>query len=131
MASVEMNMAKQVQLLCKAADLEPKNKGYRSDCEVRKAALINNDRQALRTALDANDNGQTAKAKRYAGYVSAFDPETHRQAEQLLAKLNGSEPPSQSGGNPPADKCNECGRSDKCECRAKPERRSRAGPGDV
>lgn len=90
-ANAEPNQEKQVLLLCKAADLEPKNKEYRKDCDVSKGALINSDRQALKTALDANDAGQAAKAKRYAKYVSSLDPDTHRQAEQLLAKLNAAE----------------------------------------
>ncbi len=101
-ASSEMNQEKQVQLLCKAADLEPGNKVYRSECEVRKAALINNDRQALKTALDANDAGQVAKAKRYAKYVSSFDADTHHQAEQLLAKLNGADSSPQATVSPAA-----------------------------
>jgi tetratricopeptide (TPR) repeat protein len=90
-ANSEPNQEKQVLLLCKAADLEPKNKDFRKDCDVSKAALINSDRQALKTALDASDAGQAAKAKRYAKYVSSLDPDTHHQAEQLLAKLNAED----------------------------------------
>ncbi|MEO6801991.1 MAG: hypothetical protein ABI197_01965 [Granulicella sp.] len=93
-ANAEPNQEKQVLLLCKAADLEPKNKDYRKDCDISRGALINSDRQALKTALDANDAGQAAKAKRYAKYVSSLDPDTHRQAEQLLAKLNAAEAPA-------------------------------------
>lgn len=99
-ASSEMNQEKQVQLLCKAADLDPKNKEYRNECEVRKAALINSDRQALKTALDASDAGQTSKAKRYAKYVSSFDADTHHQAEQLLAKLSGTDAPASPSPTP-------------------------------
>ncbi|WP_198152234.1 hypothetical protein [Granulicella tundricola] len=91
-ANTEPNQEKQVILLCKAADMEPKNKDFRKDCDVSRAALINSDKQALKTALDANDAGQAAKAKRYAKYVSNLDPDTHHQAEQLLAKLNGPGP---------------------------------------
>jgi hypothetical protein len=90
-ANSEPNQEKQVLLLCKAADLEPKNKEFRKDCDVSKAALINSDHQALKTAQDANDAGQAAKAKRYAKYVSSLDPDTHRQAEQLLAKLSAAD----------------------------------------
>lgn len=86
-ANAEPNQEKQVQLLCRAADLEPKNKDFRKDCDVSKAALISSDKQSLKTALDASDAGQTAKAERYAKYVSGLDPETHRQAAQLLARL--------------------------------------------
>jgi hypothetical protein len=93
-ANSESNQEKQVQLLCKAADLEPKNKEFRKDCDVSKAALINSDKQALKTALDASDAGQAAKAKRYAKYVSSLDPDTRHQAEQLLAKLNAADAPA-------------------------------------
>jgi tetratricopeptide (TPR) repeat protein len=100
-AGNEINQEKQVQLLCKASELEPKNSEYKNLCETRKATLINNDRQALKTALDASDAGQVAKAKRYAKYVSAFDPETHKQAEQLLAKLNGADTSSPAAAATP------------------------------
>ncbi|HEY0264259.1 MAG TPA: hypothetical protein VGC07_07030 [Granulicella sp.] len=97
-ANAETNQEKQVQLLCQAADLEPKNKEFRKDCEVSRAALINSDRQALKTALDANDAGQAAKAKRYAKYVSSLDPDTFHQAQQLLAKLNAADSAAPAGG---------------------------------
>jgi predicted TPR repeat methyltransferase len=101
-ANSEPNQEKQVMLLCKAADLEPKNKEFRKDCDVSKAALINSDRQALKTAQDANDAGQAAKAKRYAKYVSSLDPDTHHQAEQLLAKLNAADAAPAAPAAPPA-----------------------------
>lgn len=100
-ANAEPNQEKQVLLLCKAADLEPKNKEFRKDCDVSKAALISSDRQSLKTALDASDAGQVAKAKRYAKYVSSLDPDTHRQAEQLLAKLNAPTPAAAPAAPPP------------------------------
>ncbi len=92
-ANAESNQERVVQLLCKAADLEPKNKDYRKDCDVGRTALINSDKTMLKTAQEASDAGKIATAKRYAKYVSALDPELHRQAEQLLAKLNGTEVP--------------------------------------
>src|SRR5882757_889085 len=92
-ANSETSQEKQVQLLCKAADLESKNKEYRKDCDMARNALITSDKQALKTALDAADSQQTAKAKRYAKYVSSLDPDTHRQAEQLLARLNAGDAP--------------------------------------
>jgi|GEM_PF-3519017 len=102
-ANSETSQEKQVQLLCKAADLESKNKEYRKDCDMARNALITSDKQALKTALDAADSQQTAKAKRYAKYVSSLDPDTHRQAEQLLAKLNAGDapPPTTAPVTPP------------------------------
>ena len=99
-ATAESNQEKVVQLLCKAADMEPKNKDYRKDCDVSRTALITSDKTMLKTAQDASDAGKIVTAKRYAKYVSSLDPELHRQAEQLLAKL--SAPDTQSGGGPVA-----------------------------
>ncbi len=89
-AMAESNQERQVQLLCQAADLEPGNKQYRNDCNTSKAAMIASDKQALKTAQDAIEAGQTSKARRYAKYVSTFDPDLHKQAEQLLAKLDST-----------------------------------------
>ena len=109
-ANSETSQEKQVQLLCKAADLEPKNKEYRKDCDLAKNALITSDKQALKTALDAADSQQAAKAKRYAKYVSSLDPDTHRQAEQLLARLNAADaPPPPTAPATPAPQQNQSG----------------------
>ena len=87
-AETETKQETQILLLCKAADLEPKNKAYRKDCSDGKAALITSDRQALKTAQDAADANQVEKAKRYAGYVTVLDAELHKQAQQLITKLS-------------------------------------------
>lgn len=96
-ANAESNQERVVQLLCKAADAEPKNKEYRKDCDVGRAALVSSDKTMLKTAQDASDAGKIATAKRYAKYVSSLDPELHKQAEQLLAKLNAADTPSTGG----------------------------------
>ncbi len=99
-ANAESNQEKVVQLLCKAADMEPKNKDYRKDCDVGRTALISSDKTMLKTAQDASDAGKIATAKRYAKYVSSLDPDLHRQAEQLLAKLNAPDAPTGGGTIP-------------------------------
>ena len=93
-AETETNQEKQVLLLCKAADLEPKNKDFRKDCNDRKASMISSDRQALKTAQDAADANQPDKAKRYAKYVSSLDSDLHQQAQQLIAKLSAPATPA-------------------------------------
>ena len=64
--------------------------------------MISADRQALKTAQDASDSGQPVKAKRYAKYVSSLDPDLHKQAEQLLAKLDAPAAPPPPATSQPA-----------------------------
>ncbi len=101
-ANAESNQEKVVQLLCKAADMDPRNKDYRKECDTGRAALVASDKTMLKTAQDASDAGKIATAKRYANYVSSLDPELHRQAQQLLSKLGAPEAATTGGtGTPP------------------------------
>ncbi|WP_263385461.1 hypothetical protein [Granulicella arctica] len=93
------DQGKAVQLLCQAAKMEPKNKEFQNDCDTARIEMIRADKDSLRTAQDAADANNAAKAKRYAAYVSITDPELHRQAAELMAKLNA---PAEKPASPAA-----------------------------
>ncbi len=93
-ALAEPDQVKAVEMLCRAADMAPKNQEYRNTCNTAKRTKIDSDRNYLKTAQDDFDAGKMDGAKRYAKYVTKLDPELYQQAQQLLAKLNGGSQPA-------------------------------------
>jgi len=76
--------ARQVQDLCAAAQLEPKNKKYADTCNSYRAGLNNDDTAFLAIAIQAYKSHDLDKAESNARLVTSYDQKLSGQARFLL-----------------------------------------------
>lgn len=79
--------AKQVQDLCAAAQLQPKEKKYAETCNSFRTGLIQDDTALLASAIAAYKNHDLDKTESQAKLVSSFDDKLSGQAKFLLDRI--------------------------------------------
>ncbi|MGA9671464.1 MAG: hypothetical protein WBQ94_19800 [Terracidiphilus sp.] len=76
--------AKQVQDLCQAAQLDPKEKKYADDCNNYRVGLIQDDTAILAAAISAYKSHDLERAESQAKLVTSYDQKLSGQARFLL-----------------------------------------------
>jgi hypothetical protein len=79
--------AMQVQDICAAAKLEPKNKKYQDTCNSYRSGLLQDDTAAMTIAIAAYKNHDLNSAETQAKSVSNYDQKLSGQAHFLLDRI--------------------------------------------
>jgi tetratricopeptide (TPR) repeat protein len=79
--------AMQVQDICAAAQLEPKNKKYQDSCNSDRSGLLQDDTAALAIAFAAYRNHDLNAAEKQAKLVSSYDQKLSGNARVLLDRI--------------------------------------------
>jgi hypothetical protein len=83
----DSDRAKQVQDLCAAAQLEPKDKKFADTCNSYRAGLNNDDTAFLAIAIQAYKSHDLDKAESNARLVTSYDEKLSGQARFLLDRI--------------------------------------------
>jgi len=80
----DADRVKQVQDLCQASQLAPKDKKFSEACNTYRSKLTQEDDEALASALKAYQAHDLEKAEALAKQVSNYDPRIYGQAKSVL-----------------------------------------------
>jgi outer membrane biosynthesis protein TonB len=95
------DQCEQMQLLCRAADADPKNKGYRDDCTAARGVLSRKDDSNVEKAATFLGGGNVASAKRFANFVCKYNVKQYAQAQDILQSINAQETKAEAKNQPP------------------------------
>jgi outer membrane biosynthesis protein TonB len=85
------DQCEQMQLLCKAADADAKNKDYRDNCTAARGVLSRKDDRNVEQAATFQGNGNAASARRFAGFVCKYNTKQYAEAQDILQSLKAQE----------------------------------------
>jgi outer membrane biosynthesis protein TonB len=85
------DQCEQMQLLCKAADADNKNKDYRDNCTAARGVLSRKDDRNVEQAATFLGNGNAASARRFAGFVCKYNAKQYAEAQDILQGIKTQE----------------------------------------